>query len=103
MKQTYKQILTILAFVLPLLGMASFTVHPAQAQSVVTLIVTGPLTGIAMPDMDAVSYFTEPTPLPSVSDYLICLAERTFVLRHCCQSRHPCKRARNLCTPVWRS
>lgn len=69
MKQTCKQILTILAFVLPLLGGGSLTVQPAQGQSVVTLIVTDPLTGIAMAGMDPVSYFTEPAPLSGVSDY----------------------------------
>jgi len=63
MKQTSKQILTMLAFVLPLLGMVSLTVPPARAQSVVTLIVTDPLTGIGIYGMDPVSYFTEPEPL----------------------------------------
>jgi len=69
MKQTCKQILTILAFVLPLLGMVSLTLLPVRAQSVVTLIVTNPLTGIAMSGMDPVSYFTEPEPLLGRSDY----------------------------------
>ena len=53
----------MLAFVLPLLGMVSLTVPPARAQSVVTLIVTDPLTGIGIYGMDPVSYFTEPEPL----------------------------------------
>ena len=69
MTQTCKQILTILAFVLPLFGTVSLSVQPAQAQSVVTLIVTDPLTGIAMGGMDPVSYFTEPEPLRGRSDY----------------------------------
>jgi len=69
MKQTSKQILTILAFVLPLLGGVSATLRPALAQSVVTLIVTDPLTGLAISGMDPVSYFTEPEPLRGVADY----------------------------------
>ena len=69
MKQTSKQILTMLAFVLPLLGMAWLAAIPARAQSVVTLIVTDPLTGIGIYGMDPVSYFTEPEPLPGRSDF----------------------------------
>lgn len=65
MKQTSKQILTMLAFVLPLLGMAL----PAQAQSIVTTIITDPLTGVAIDGMDPVSYFTEPAPLLGRGDY----------------------------------
>jgi len=69
MKQTSKQILTILAFVLPLLGMVATTLQPARAQSVVTLIVTDPLTGLAIAGMDPVSYFTEPAPLMGLAEY----------------------------------
>lgn len=69
MKQTCKQILTILAFVLPLLGVSGVALTPARAQSVVTLIVTDPFTGIAIGGMDAVSYFTEPAPLRGRSEY----------------------------------
>ncbi|MCS6759806.1 MAG: hypothetical protein MO852_13345 [Candidatus Devosia euplotis] len=69
MKQTCKQILTILAFVLPLLNLVQASLQPAWAQSVVTLIVTDPLTGIAIGGMGAVSYFTEPPPLTGRSDY----------------------------------
>ncbi|WP_224703439.1 YHS domain-containing (seleno)protein [Devosia aquimaris] len=69
MTQTYKQILTMLAFVLPLFGLASGGLQLARAQSVVTLIVTDPLTGIAMSGMDPVSYFTEPAPLQGSPDY----------------------------------
>jgi len=69
MKQTSKQILTMLAFVLPLLGMVSLAVPPARAQSVVTLIVTDPLTGIGIYGMDPVSYFTEPEPLPGRGEF----------------------------------
>lgn len=66
MKQTSKQILTMLAFVLPLLSAAS---APVRAQSVVSLIVTDPLTGVALGGLDPVSYFTEPLPLQGRSDY----------------------------------
>jgi hypothetical protein len=69
MKQTSKQILTMLAFVLPLLGMAWQAVVPVRAQSVVTLIVTNPLTGVAIYGMDPVSYFTEPEPLLGRADF----------------------------------
>ena len=55
----------MLAFVLPLLG----GVPGVQAQSVVTLIVTDPLTGIGIYGMDPVSYFTEPEPLPGRADF----------------------------------
>ena len=59
----------MLAFVLPLLGMVSLTVPPARAQSVVTLIVTDPLTGIGIYGMDPVSYFTEPQPLQGRGEF----------------------------------
>jgi len=59
----------MLAFVLPLLGTVSATLQPARAQSVVTLIVTDPLTGIALSGMDPVSYFTDPVPQAGQSDY----------------------------------
>jgi YHS domain-containing protein len=64
-----KQILTMLAFVLPLSSMVSAAISPAAAQSVVTLIVTDPLTGIALGGKDPVSYFTEAVPLPGRSDF----------------------------------
>ena len=59
----------MLAFVLPLLGMLPASVLPVRAQSVVTLIVTDPLTGVAIYGWDPVSYFTEPAPLPGRGDY----------------------------------
>jgi hypothetical protein len=59
----------MLAFVLPLLGMVSLALVPARAQSVVTLIVTDPLTGIGIYGMDPVSYFTEPEPLQGRGDF----------------------------------
>ena len=69
MTQISKQILTMLAFVLPLLGAAGGTVLPARAQSVVTLIVTDPLTGIGIYGMDPVSYFTEAEPQQGRGDF----------------------------------
>ena len=59
----------MLAFVLPLLGPVFLAIMPVRAQSVVTLIVTDPLTGIGIYGMDPVSYFTEPTPLQGRSDF----------------------------------
>ncbi|KRA41653.1 YHS domain-containing (seleno)protein [Devosia sp. Root635] len=59
----------MLAFVLPLLGMVCLVAQPARAQSVVTLIVTDPLTGIGIYGMDPVSYFTEPEPLQGRGDF----------------------------------
>jgi hypothetical protein len=69
MTQTSKQILTMLAFVLPLLGLAPLVVAPVYAQSVVTLIVTDPLTGVGIYGMDPVSYFTEAEPLQGRADF----------------------------------
>ena len=66
MKQISKQILTMLAFVLPLLAGGP---GPAQAQSIINEIVTDPLTGIALDGMDPVSYFTEPRPLLGRGDF----------------------------------
>lgn len=56
----------MLALVLPLLAGAA---GPVLAQSIVTEIVTNPLTGIAINGMDPVSYFTEERPLAGRSDY----------------------------------
>jgi Uncharacterized conserved protein len=69
MKQTSKQILTMLALVLPLFGPVAGLVPPALAQSIVSYIQTDPLTGIAIGGMDPVSYFTEPAPLPGKPEY----------------------------------
>ncbi len=69
MKQTSKQILTILAFVLPLLAGVATPMGPARAQSVVTLIVTDPFTGLAISGMDPVSYFTEAEPQTGLAEY----------------------------------
>ncbi|WP_332687622.1 YHS domain-containing (seleno)protein [Devosia sp.] len=59
----------MLAFVLPLLGMVWLAILPARAQSVVTLIVTDPLTGVGIYGWDPVSYFTEPEPLQGRADF----------------------------------
>lgn len=64
MKQTSKQILTMIALLLPLCGHVVATVQPAQAQSIVTHVLTDPLTGIAIEGWDPVSYFTDPEPQP---------------------------------------
>ena len=53
----------MLAFVLPLFGLLGMTIAPTLARSIVTTVVTDPLTGIALGGMDPVSYFTEPAPL----------------------------------------
>lgn len=67
MKQTSKQILTMLALFVPLL--AAGWALPIRAQSVVSAIVTNPLTGIAMDGYDPVSYFTESEPLLGSADF----------------------------------
>jgi hypothetical protein len=56
----------MLAFVLPLLASVPTT---AFAQSVVTLFVTDPFTGIALAGRDPVSYFTEPVPLAGKAEH----------------------------------
>lgn len=53
----------MLAFVLPLFATLGSIVTPVLGQSIVTAVVTDPLTGIALGGMDPVSYFTEPVPL----------------------------------------
>ena len=63
MKQTSKQILTMIALMLPLSGLDLAMVPQAQAQSIVSYVLTDPLTGLAIEGMDPVSYFTEPAPL----------------------------------------
>lgn len=56
MRQICKQILTMTAALLLMLSVA-------QGQSLVTKIVTDPLTGVAIEGYDPVTYFTEPEPL----------------------------------------
>lgn len=43
---------------------------PLAAASLVSAIVTDPLTGIAIDGYDPVSYFTEPEPLPGRADHV---------------------------------
>jgi hypothetical protein len=62
MRQICKQILTIALLTAALAG-------AARAESVVTAIVTDPLTGVALEGFDPVSYFTEPQPVPGLPDY----------------------------------
>jgi hypothetical protein len=61
MRQIGKQILTIAMWV--------SLAFAANADSLVSLIVTDPLTGVAMDGYDAVSYFTESDPQPGKPDY----------------------------------
>ena len=51
------------------MGVGVGSIPAARAQSVVTLVVTDPFTGIAISGMDPVSYFTEPEPLLGLADY----------------------------------
>ena len=69
MKQISKQILTMLALVLPLFAQVGGMVQPVQAQALTSYILADPLTGLAIGGMDPVSYFTEPAPLPGRPDY----------------------------------
>ncbi len=70
MKQTSKQILTILAFVLPLLfGCGLGLLQPVYGQSMGSRVVINPLTGIAIDGYDPVSYFTEPEPLEGLGEF----------------------------------
>lgn len=69
MQHISKQILTMIALVLPLFGPLPATVQQAHAQSIVTYVLTDPLTGLAIGGMDPVSYFTEPAPLHGRPDY----------------------------------
>jgi hypothetical protein len=62
MRQIRKQILTIAAAV-------ALLALPARADSVVTAIVTDPISGIAINGYDAVSYFLGPAPLEGKPDY----------------------------------
>jgi YHS domain-containing protein len=69
MKHISKQILTMLALLLPLLGLFAAMVQTAHAQSVVSYIVADPLTGVALGGMDTVSYFTDPAPLKGLPEF----------------------------------
>lgn len=65
MRQICKQILTMSGAALLLCAL----VAGAVAQSLVTTIVTDPLTGVAIDGYDAVSYFTEREPLPGSPEF----------------------------------
>lgn len=67
MRQMRKQMLTMLA-VLAGFSLAALPVA-AHAESLVTSIVTDPLTGVAIDGYDPVSYFTEVEPLQGTPDY----------------------------------
>jgi YHS domain-containing protein len=62
MRQTGKQILTLAAVL-------SALAAPVSGASLVTTIVTDPLSGVALDGYDPVTFFTEPQPLPGLSDY----------------------------------
>ena len=65
MRQICKQIL-----ILGLLTLAAAALSaPARAGSLVTAIVTDPMTGVALEGYDPVTYFTEPEPLPGSPDH----------------------------------
>lgn len=59
----------MIAMLLPLFGLGVATVQQVSAQSVVSYILTDPLTGIAIGGMDPVSYFTEPAPVPGRPEF----------------------------------
>jgi hypothetical protein len=65
MRQICKQILTMTGAALLALSLAG----GALAQSLVTTIVTDPLTGVAIDGYDPVSYFTEPQPLQGSPEF----------------------------------
>ncbi len=70
MRQKRKQILTITGLIRAVLCvLALLAPVAAHGASLVQTIVTDPLSGVAIDGYDAVSYFTEPEPLPGVSDY----------------------------------
>lgn len=70
MRQKRKQNLTITAVIGAVLC-AWLVLWPvlARAEALVQTIVTNPLSGVAIEGYDAVSYFTEPEPLPGLPDY----------------------------------
>ena len=66
MRQICKQILTMSLAVALLFGAATAA---SRAESLVTTIVTDPLTGIAIDGYDPVTYFTENEPQPGQPQY----------------------------------
>jgi YHS domain-containing protein len=69
MTQTSKQILTMIALLLPLFGLGSAAIERAWAQPLASYIEADPLTGLAIGGMDPVSYFTEGAPLGGRPDF----------------------------------
>jgi hypothetical protein len=66
MRQIGEQILTIAA----MLGCTLALALGAHAESLVTTIVSDPLTGVAIDGYDAVSYFTDPDPRLGKADFV---------------------------------
>lgn len=66
MRQIRKQILTMLGVWLAVAGPGG---APAAAASLVTTIVSDPLTGVAIDGYDPITYFIETEPLPGSPDY----------------------------------
>jgi len=64
MRQIGKEILTIAAVLTGLLAAV-----PASAESVITAIVTDPLSGVAIDGYDPVTYFTDPDPKQGLPDF----------------------------------
>jgi YHS domain-containing protein len=64
MRQIGKEILTIAALVTALL-----VATPVSAASVITAIVTDPLSGVAIDGYDPVTYFTDPEPRQGKPDF----------------------------------
>jgi YHS domain-containing protein len=64
MRQIGKEILTIAALVAALSATA-----PVSAASIITAIVTDPISGIAIDGYDPVTYFTDPQPQRGVPDF----------------------------------
>lgn len=63
MTQISKQILTMIALVLPLFWLFPAMVQQSRAQALTSYVMSDPLTGYAIGGMDPVSYFTEAAPL----------------------------------------
>lgn len=63
MRQISKQILTIAAV------LAAIAMGPVRAESIVTAVVTDPLSGVALDGYDPVTYFIESEPQPGMPDY----------------------------------
>jgi len=66
MRQICKQILTMLGVGLAICGLSG---APASAASLVTTIVSDPLTGVAIDGYDPITYFTETEPQSGSPDY----------------------------------